>query len=270
MNDNGGYVVASDVGGTCTDTIVFAAGEPLHLGKALSTPPHFADGVLDSIANAADGMGIGREELFARTTMFVHGSTVVDNALLTREGAKVGLVTTEGFEDTLLATRGAYGRWAGLTEDRIKHPVKTDRAPPLVAPDCIAGVPRASRLQGRRAEAARRGSDRGGAAAPARGQGRYRDGGVLPVVILQPRPRAPGRRHPGPRLARNLCQPVERHRPGAGRVRTHLDHGHQRLCRAHHQRLSRQPAEPAHRQRLPRPDPGHAGLWRPAAGQRGG
>ena len=141
MNGNGGYVVASDVGGTCTDTIVFAAGEPLHLGKALSTPPDFADGVLDSIANAADGMGIGRDELFTRTTMFVHGSTVVDNALLTRDGAKVGLVTTEGFEDTLLATRGAYGRWAGLTEDRIKHPVKTDRAPPLVAPDCIAGVP---------------------------------------------------------------------------------------------------------------------------------
>ncbi len=141
MNDNENYVVATDVGGTCTDTIVFAAGEPLYLGKALSTPPNFADGVLDSIANAAEEMGISRQDLFARTRMFMHGSTVVDNALLTRDGAKVGLVTTEGFEDTLLATRGAYGRWAGLTEDRIKHPVKTDRAPALVEPDCIAGVP---------------------------------------------------------------------------------------------------------------------------------
>ena len=37
-------------------------------------------------------------------------------------------------------TRGAYGRWAGLPEDRIKHPVKTDRAPALVDADCIAGV----------------------------------------------------------------------------------------------------------------------------------
>ena len=40
----------------------------------------------------------------------------------------------------MAATRGAYGRWAGLTEDRIKHPVKTDRAAPLVDADCIRGV----------------------------------------------------------------------------------------------------------------------------------
>lgn len=36
------YMVATDVGGTCTDTIVFAAGEPAHLGKTLSTPPDFS------------------------------------------------------------------------------------------------------------------------------------------------------------------------------------------------------------------------------------
>ena len=47
------YMVATDVGGTCTDTVVFAAGEPVRLGKALSTPPNFADGVLDSIRSAA-------------------------------------------------------------------------------------------------------------------------------------------------------------------------------------------------------------------------
>ena len=134
------YVVATDVGGTCTDTIVFAEGEPLYLGKALSTPPNFAEGVLNSIANAASAMGTTNEALFAETSMFVHGSTVVDNALFTRDGAKTGLITTEGFEDTLPSTRGAYGRWAGLTEDRIKHPVKTDRAAPLVDADCIRGV----------------------------------------------------------------------------------------------------------------------------------
>jgi len=115
------YLVATDVGGTCTDTIVFAAGEPVRLGKALSTPPNFADGVLDSIRSAAKSMGMPLTELLARTKLFVHGSTVVDNIVLTREGAKVGLITTQGFEDTLLMTRGAYGRWGGLTEDRIKH-----------------------------------------------------------------------------------------------------------------------------------------------------
>ena len=38
------YLVATDVGGTCTDTIVFAAGEPVHVGKTLSTPPIFRSG----------------------------------------------------------------------------------------------------------------------------------------------------------------------------------------------------------------------------------
>lgn len=134
------YLVATDVGGTCTDTIVFSAGEGVNLGKALSTPPSFADGVMDSIASAARSMGITAEELLENTALFIHGSTVVDNTVLTRDGSRSGLVTTAGFEDTVLVTRGAYGRWGGLTEDRIKHPVRTDRGAPLVDPDCIVGV----------------------------------------------------------------------------------------------------------------------------------
>ena len=134
------YLVATDVGGTCTDTIVFAAGEPVQLGKTLSTPPDFSVGVMDSIASAATAMDISLNELLAQTSLFMHGSTVVDNTILTRDGARTGLITTRGFEDTLLTTRGAYGRWGGLPEDRVKHPVRTERAPPLVDPDCIVGV----------------------------------------------------------------------------------------------------------------------------------
>lgn len=135
------YLVATDVGGTCTDTVVFAPGEPIHLGKSLSTPPNFADGVLDSVSSAASTMGLTLQELLSRTSLFVHGSTVVDNAIFTREGARVGLITTEGFEDTLLITRGGYGRWGGLTEDRMKNMVHTERAQALVAADCIVGLP---------------------------------------------------------------------------------------------------------------------------------
>lgn len=142
------YLVATDVGGTCTDTIVFAAGEPVRLGKALSTPSDFADGVLDSIRSAAGPMGLTLQELLAQTRLFMHGATVVDNAIVTRGGAKTGLVATQGFEDTILVTRGAYGRWGGLSEDRMKHPVKTDRARPLVEPDCIVGVPERTDYKG--------------------------------------------------------------------------------------------------------------------------
>jgi N-methylhydantoinase A len=66
-------MVATDVGGTCTDTIVFAAGEPAHLGKTLSTPPDFSAGVIDSIRSAADAMGISLADLLTQTSLFMHG-----------------------------------------------------------------------------------------------------------------------------------------------------------------------------------------------------
>lgn len=134
------YIVATDVGGTCTDTIIIASTGEIHIGKALSTPPDFATGVLASIASATEIMGVDRRHVLERTTLFVHGSTVVDNTVLTRDGAPTGLVSTQGFEDTLLVTRGAYGRWSGLTEDGIKNPVRTDRAEPLVATGAIRGI----------------------------------------------------------------------------------------------------------------------------------
>jgi N-methylhydantoinase A len=135
-----GYIVATDVGGTCTDTVIVSAGRPLLLGKALSTPPDFAFGVLDSVRTAIAQIDISLEQLLQRTSLFIHGSTVVDNTVISREGARTGLITTAGFEDTLFTTRGAYGRWAGLTEEGIKDPVNTDRAVPLIKRDCVVGL----------------------------------------------------------------------------------------------------------------------------------
>ena len=103
---------------------------------------------MNSLKSASSAMGISVETLLAQTSLFMHGSTVVDNTILTREGARTGLITTRGFEDTLLVTRGAYGRWGGLTEDRIKHPVKTERAQSLVDRDCIVGVPERTDYKG--------------------------------------------------------------------------------------------------------------------------
>lgn len=137
---NPGYVVAVDVGGTCTDCVVFRAGEPVHIGKTFSTPPDFARGVIDSVCSAAAGMGTDTAGLLRSTRLFLHGSTVVDNVIFTRGGAKTGLITTAGFEDTLVITRGAYGRWSGQPEEIVKHPVATDRPLPLVPRSRIAGV----------------------------------------------------------------------------------------------------------------------------------
>ena len=222
-------MVATDVGGTCTDTVVFAAGEPIRLGKALSTPPNFADGVLDSIRSAAQTMDLSLQDMLAQTKLFVHGSTVVDNTDLTRAGSKVGLITTRGFEDTLLMTRGAYGRWGGLTEDRIKHPVKTNRPPSLVEPDCIVGVAERVDYKGAilRSSTPRRSGTRGpvpGRAAPGRGHR-----GFVPVVVLQSGQRTAHARGGRAHRAAALLHAVLRGRAGSRRVRTHVNDGDQRL-----------------------------------------
>ena len=93
--------IATDVGGTFTDLIEYdtdEAGRPVHFvtHKVDSTPPEFERGVMDAVA-AVDAK---------QATFFVHGSTVVINALLSRNGAKTGLVTTRGFRDVLEIARG--------------------------------------------------------------------------------------------------------------------------------------------------------------------
>lgn len=89
-----GTRLAIDIGGTFTDLVALDedTGE-IVLEKALTTPANFADGVTDTMRKA---------ELDARgVEQFVHGTTVVINALTERRGAKVALITTEGFRDVL-------------------------------------------------------------------------------------------------------------------------------------------------------------------------
>lgn len=94
--------VATDVGGTFTDLVCFEigpTGEPrITTAKADTTPPDFEKGVLNVLEKA----GIAPSDI----RFMAHGTTVVINALTERKGAKVGLITTEGFRDTLEIARG--------------------------------------------------------------------------------------------------------------------------------------------------------------------
>src|SRR5437867_1893012 len=134
------YVVGIDIGGTCTDCVVVDDGGKVTLGKAFSTPPDFSKGILDALAVAADAIGSSRRELLSATRLFLHSSTVAENAVVDGTLAKVGIITTAGFEDTLFAMRGGYGRWSGLTEDQKRNPIETDKLPPIVPRKLTKGV----------------------------------------------------------------------------------------------------------------------------------
>lgn len=84
--------VATDIGGTFTDLVYLNDGE-IGIAKVSTTPDDLAEGVVNAIHKA--------ECDAALTSFFVHGATVVINALTERKGVKTGLITTKGFRDVL-------------------------------------------------------------------------------------------------------------------------------------------------------------------------
>ncbi len=95
--------VATDVGGTFTDLVCFETDHEtgkstVVTAKSDTTPPDFEQGVL----NVLEKGGVDP----TRIDFLAHGTTVVINALTERKGVKVGLITTEGFRDTLEIARG--------------------------------------------------------------------------------------------------------------------------------------------------------------------
>ena len=53
-----GYRIGVDIGGTFTDCTVVAADGAVTIGKSPSTPPEFAAGFINSVAAAAERMGM--------------------------------------------------------------------------------------------------------------------------------------------------------------------------------------------------------------------
>ncbi len=90
--------VATDIGGTFTDLVFVTPEGEVVTGKSHTTPAQFEKGVMDVIA--ANNISPSQ---FAS---FVHGTTIVINAITERKGAKVGLLTSDGFRDVLEIGRG--------------------------------------------------------------------------------------------------------------------------------------------------------------------
>ena len=90
--------IAVDVGGTFTDVVVLdEQSGVLRFDKVETVPDDPGAGVLDGIEKAGVDL--------AGVSVFVHGTTLGLNALLTRTGAEVAIITTRGFRDVYLLGR---------------------------------------------------------------------------------------------------------------------------------------------------------------------
>jgi N-methylhydantoinase A len=103
------WVAGIDVGGTFTDLLLYernAAQPKIRFAKVPTTVPNQADGVLAAIA----AVGVAPADL----DLVIHGTTATTNAILERKTAKVGLITTRGFRDTLELGRRTRPKPYGL------------------------------------------------------------------------------------------------------------------------------------------------------------
>src|SRR4030095_10255995 len=83
--------IGIDTGGTFTDFVIVRDGQ-IEVFKRFSTPGQPEKAILEGLKDLA-------------VDEVIHGSTVATSALLERKGARVALLTTEGFEDVLAIGR---------------------------------------------------------------------------------------------------------------------------------------------------------------------
>jgi N-methylhydantoinase A len=137
---NDRFVVGIDIGGTFTDCVVLDHAGQVTQAKAFSTPPQFSRGILDAAGVAAEQRGIELGDLLSRTSLFLHSTTVAENAINDGDLVPAGFITTWGHEDTLFAMRGGFGRWGNLTDDERRNPIVTTKPPPIVPRALTIGV----------------------------------------------------------------------------------------------------------------------------------
>lgn len=118
------FRVGVDIGGTFTDAVVIDDQGRVSLFKDPSTPSDPSIGMLSCLRKAARAYGMEFGDFLRATEILVHGTTVATNAMLQYRGARVGLITTRGFRDSLEMFRAHKENLWDLSAQR----------PPMIVP----------------------------------------------------------------------------------------------------------------------------------------
>ncbi|MEO5653078.1 MAG: hydantoinase/oxoprolinase family protein [Marmoricola sp.] len=96
------YRLGVDVGGTFTDILLIDEDNGRsYREKTPSTPEDQSIGVIRGVTRVCEEAGVGLDQVRS----LLHGTTVATNAILEGKGARVGLVTTDGFRQVLQIAR---------------------------------------------------------------------------------------------------------------------------------------------------------------------
>ncbi len=125
---HGAVAIGIDVGGTFTD-VVFVDGSTVTVGKVATTPDQ-------SVGVIAGARAAGA----ANQALLVHGTTAATNALLEHKGARVVMITDEGFRDLLEIGRSDRPSLYDISVQRPRHLVEREDRFEATDPDLIARV----------------------------------------------------------------------------------------------------------------------------------
>ncbi|MBI2089492.1 MAG: hydantoinase/oxoprolinase family protein [Deltaproteobacteria bacterium] len=98
-----------DTGGTFTDCLVLDESGALRQFKASTTPQAPERGLMEAVSKAARSFNQSLRDLLAEVELLVLGTTLATNAVLTKRGAKTGMITTKNFRDIIEIRRGIRG-----------------------------------------------------------------------------------------------------------------------------------------------------------------
>ncbi len=95
---HGNLRLGCDIGGTFTDfVLVDSQTGQIHTHKCLTTPSDPSE----AVAIGIEALQGALPDFVPQIDEFIHGTTLVINAIIERKGAKTALITTKGFKDVL-------------------------------------------------------------------------------------------------------------------------------------------------------------------------
>ena len=131
--------IGIDIGGTFTDVVVMGDDGSVSTTKSPSTPGRLQEGLLAALTAAAEKETTDLATLLGRIDRIAHGTTVATNAFIERRGARVALLTTRGFEDTMIMQR-MMGMTAGLSPSELTDYSNRRVPDPIVPRSLIFGI----------------------------------------------------------------------------------------------------------------------------------
>jgi N-methylhydantoinase A/oxoprolinase/acetone carboxylase beta subunit len=127
-----------DVGGTFTDLVLTLNGER-HYVKSPTTPHDLSIGFINAIEEGAEKIGLTTEELLPKIDITRYSTTIALNRLIQRQGPRIGLIATDGHEDSIIIGRGA--QWVdGRRVSERRNIAIQRKPPPLIEKNLIVGV----------------------------------------------------------------------------------------------------------------------------------